>query len=323
MNKYFNVSGDCKPALHYMVNIHSKLTEIKKMTDRGEYFTINRARQYGKTTTLRALEQFLKDDYLVISLDFQMMSHTDFQSEQAFAAAFSDELLDCIQDIPQEIRQKLILFTDNSKSSITLSGLFRVLSRWCAQSPKPVVLIIDEADSFTNNQVFIDFLSQLRGYYISKDRRPAFHSVILASVYNIKNIRQRFRTDEEHRDNSPWNIAADFLVDMSFSAKEIAGMLEDYEHDHHTDMDIEKISGLLYAYTSGYPFLVSRLCKRMDERVSAAAGSLSSAWTKEGFLTTVRILLAESNTLFDSLIHKLREYPELDKMLRSLLFAGK
>lgn len=35
------------------------------------------------------------------------------------------------------------------------------------------------------------------------------------------------------------------------------------------------------------------------------------------------MLLAESNTLFESLIHKLREYPELDKMLRSLLFAGK
>lgn len=96
MNKYFNVNSDCKPALHYMVNIHSKLTEIKKMTDHGEYFTINRARQYRKTTTLRALEQFLKDDYLVISLDFQMMSHTDFQSEQAFTAAFSNELLDCI-----------------------------------------------------------------------------------------------------------------------------------------------------------------------------------------------------------------------------------
>ena len=40
------------------------------MVENVQYFTINRARQYGKTTTLRALEVFLDDDYTVISLDF-------------------------------------------------------------------------------------------------------------------------------------------------------------------------------------------------------------------------------------------------------------
>lgn len=38
-----------------MVNIEDRLNEIKEMTDKGNYFVINRARQYGKTTTLRAL----------------------------------------------------------------------------------------------------------------------------------------------------------------------------------------------------------------------------------------------------------------------------
>ena len=55
MGRFFNVNGDCKPGRHYMVDIHPKLDEIKRMVDRGDYFTINRARQYGKTTTLRAL----------------------------------------------------------------------------------------------------------------------------------------------------------------------------------------------------------------------------------------------------------------------------
>lgn len=102
-------------------------------------------------------------------------------------------------------------------------------------------------------------------------------------------------------ENSPWNIAADFLVDMSFSAGAIVGMLEDYERDHHTDMDIEQMSGLLYEYTSGYPFFVSRLCKLMDERIAIQDGATGFAWTKEGFLEAVRLLLAEPNTLFDSL----------------------
>lgn len=58
MGKIFNVSSDCKPGLHYMVDIGERLKQIKEMIDKGQYFTINRARQYGKTTTLHALERF-------------------------------------------------------------------------------------------------------------------------------------------------------------------------------------------------------------------------------------------------------------------------
>ncbi len=323
MGRFFNVNGDCRPELHYMTNIQPKLHAIKEMVDRGEYFTINRARQYGKTTTLRALTRFLAEDYLVIRMDFQMMSHANFKSESAFTAAFSGELLELVTEIPQNILENLVSFTKDTGHSVSLPSLFRILSQWCGQSEKPIVLIIDVVDSAANNQVFMDFLALLRGYYMNRDIKPAFHSVILAGVYDIKNIKLRFGTNEEHKNNSPWNIAADFLIDMSLSAEEISGMLEDYEHDHHTGMKVEEISGLLYAYTSGYPFLVSRLCKLMDERVEGKFGLPHSAWTKEGFLAAVRILLAESNTLFDSLINKLRDYPELDRMLRDLLFTGK
>ena len=52
MAKIFNVNGACRPGQHYMVNLEPKLREIKAMVDAGEYFVINRARQYGKTTTL-------------------------------------------------------------------------------------------------------------------------------------------------------------------------------------------------------------------------------------------------------------------------------
>ena len=51
----FNVTADCRPELHYMVELHDRLTAISEMIDDGQYFAINRARQYGKTTLLRAL----------------------------------------------------------------------------------------------------------------------------------------------------------------------------------------------------------------------------------------------------------------------------
>ena len=52
MRKVFNTDGYCDPELHYMVDLSSRLNEIRSMVDAGQYFTVNRARQYGKTTIL-------------------------------------------------------------------------------------------------------------------------------------------------------------------------------------------------------------------------------------------------------------------------------
>ncbi len=328
MRKKFNVSADCKPQLHYMVDLSDRLEKIKAMIDAGEYFTVNRARQYGKTTTLKALERFLENDYLVVALDFQMVSYSDFEKEESFVEAFSGEILDVMEgcsEIAPEIRSELETYADGTAGRKTLSSLFRCLSRWCRQSSKKIVLIIDEVDSASNNQVFLDFLAQLRGYYINRDRKPTFQSVILAGVYDVKNLKRKMAVDGEEKMNSPWNIAADFLIDMSFSVRDIAGMLCDYEDDCGTEMNIFEMAQMIYSYTDGYPFLVSRLCKLIDERISGNVkfSDKSSAWTKEGLLEAVNILLHERNTLFDSLIGKIEAYPELKEMIHSLLFQGR
>ena len=327
MAKTFNITADCKPALHYMVDISGRLEQIKRMIDAGQYFTINRARQYGKTTTLRALAKYLVRDYVVISLDFQLMSHKDFEEEGIFVKAFSEAVLrkaGAENAVPAEIRSELQNLIGNVQEA-ALARLFEILSSWCEISEKPIVLIIDEVDSASNNQVFLDFLSQLRGYYIDRDVTPAFQSVILAGVYDIKNIKRKIRSDGEHKNNSPWNIAAKFRVDMSFSRKDIAGMLEEYEQDYRTGMNIADMAELLYEYTSGYPYLVSWLCKCIDEEIAGSTDfpDRESAWTKAGFLEAEKILLSEKNTLFESLVNKLTDYPELKNVLYELLFTGK
>ena len=141
----------------------------------------------------------------------------------------------------------------------------------------------------------------------------------------MKNIKQRLRPDGEHRVNSPWNIAADFLLDMNFSVKDISGMLAEYESDYQTGMDIKEIAQFIYDYTSGYPFLVSRICKLMDERITGSEGYFDRklVWTKEGVLEAVKILLIEKNTLFESITGKLADYPRLRELVYSLLFTGR
>lgn len=328
MSKIFNTSAVCRPEIHYMVDLNDRLEQIKKMVDRGDYFTINRARQYGKTTMLRALGSFLAENYVVVSLDFQMMSQSDFEKESSFSEAFAREVLEEISNIEEvsvEIITRLQRLADGKEGKGRLAELFQCLNAWCGQSKKPIVMLIDEVDSAQNNQVFLDFLAQLRGAYINRDKRPAFQSVILAGVYDVKNIKQRLRPDGEHRVNSPWNIAADFLLDMNFSVKDISGMLAEYESDYQTGMDIKEIAQFIYDYTSGYPFLVSRICKLMDERITGSEGYFDRklVWTKEGVLEAVKILLIEKNTLFESITGKLADYPRLRELVYSLLFTGR
>ena len=59
VSKIFNTEAVCIPEKHYMVDISRRLEKIKVFIDREQYFTMNRARQYGKTTTLRALRRYL------------------------------------------------------------------------------------------------------------------------------------------------------------------------------------------------------------------------------------------------------------------------
>lgn len=314
MRRRFNVTGSCNPQEHYMVNLDSRLKEIKYMIDNGMYFTINRGRQYGKTTILEALESYLADSYTAINLDFQFLSSEDFETESNFTSSFTRELCEILKsktDVSESVVQSFELLQD--KENLKLGELFRQLSQWCRDSEKPIVLMIDEVDHASNNQIFLDFLAQLRGYFLKRSRKPTFRSVILAGVHDVRNLRQKLRPDSEHRHNSPWNIAVSFDVDMSFSAHDIAGMLLEYEKDNQTGMDIKKMSELIYDYTSGYPVLVSGICRCLDEKIRPE----TNAWTKEGFLEAIRMILLEKSSLFESLINKLED----DKVLRNLVYG--
>jgi hypothetical protein len=313
MGKEFNVTGACDHRRHYMVDITKQLEEIKRFIDKGAYFTINRARQYGKTTTLTALQTYISEWYTVVYMDFQFMSDAVFETESSFVMAFADEL-GYDASIPREIMEELQAIVHGNVPNVNLRVLFKILSGWCGVSKKPIVLIIDEVDSATNNQVFLDFLAQLRGYYLHREKRATFQSVILAGVYDVKNIKRKIRSDSESKFNSPWNIAADFDVEMSLSKDGIAGMLMEYENDHGTGMDVSCIAGWIYDYTAGYPFLVSRICQLMDKKVKV--------WTKEGFLEAVKMLLTEKNALFESLMGKIEDDPHLKEVVYAILFAG-
>ena len=318
--KKFNVTGVCVTSKDYMVDISGKLKKIMKLVDDGSYFTINRARQYGKTTTLSQLQKTLPKEYICARISFQGVGDKGFESEEAFCKMFLGLVCDSLQfsSVKEEYREE---WEDDSVTDFTM--LKRHITKMC--KGKKVVLMIDEVDKTSHNRVFLHFIGMLREKFLlyREDMDYTFHSVILAGVYDIKNIKLKMINEgvyipaetENKIYNSPWNIAVDFEIDMSFNPVEISTMLNEYESEHNTGMDISAISEEIYKYTNGYPFLVSRICQHIDTK-------LNKDWTINGVIESIKIILSEKNTLFDDLFKNLENNEDLYNLIYNILITG-
>lgn len=328
MGKQFNAEGVCFAKEHYMVNLDSRIMEIRKLIADGKYFTINRARQYGKTTTLSMLKESLDDEYVVFSISFEGIGDKAYQDEDNFCRLFCGLLYDAIYynevtGLSEEIEAACKQISEDRSKAVDFREVSNFITRMCQETKKPVILIIDEVDQASDRKIFLDFLGMLRAKYLKRNSRPTFGSAILASVYDIKNLKQKIRTEEKHQYNSPWNIAADFNIDMSFSKEDIMGMLSEYEKDYQWGINLDMVAELIFDFTSGYPYLVSRICKILDERlIQNDKWDAKQAWGREGILEAVKILVKESSTLFDDIRKKLDDFPSLRNILEEILFKG-
>ena len=311
MKKRFNVTGTCIP---------EKLKNIFELIYEEEYFIINRPRQYGKTTTLYMLERLLdkSSEYLVVSISFEGIGDLIFEDEKIFLREF----LQIMSDSLLLNHGELSYFLEQQKESIeNFSDLSRAITKFVIKTGKKVVLMIDEVDKSSNNQLFLSFLGVLRNKYLLRNvgKDKTFHSVILAGVHDVKSLKLKIRPDEEHKYNSPWNIASDFDVDMSFSIEEISTMLDDYIQNKVVNLDKTYFSERLYFYTSVYPFLVSKLCKIIDEKIIQKN---DLKWEKDYIDIAVKELLKESNTNFDSLIKNIENNKDLKELVKKIILDG-
>ena len=98
MPKRFCITGTCIPEKNYMVDISDRIDRIiQDYIENGKYFTINRARQYGKTTTLYLLERRLQRDYIVLSLSFEAADEY-FHSLETLAEGLVLDIEECLQN---------------------------------------------------------------------------------------------------------------------------------------------------------------------------------------------------------------------------------
>jgi AAA-like domain len=315
MEKEFNVTGACFSNQHYMADTSAKFKAITRLVEQGKYFTINRPRQYGKTTMLFRLANALKQtgEYVVFRISFEGVGDTVFENESTLTQMFFRRLAKYMQNHDKNLAAYI------QAASLHLDGmgtLSQAITDLVIYSGKKVVVFIDEVDKSSNNQLFISFLGMLRDKYLERLEEPTFHSVVLTGIHDVKSLKLKLRPEDEKKFNSPWNIAADFKVDMNLQPTEIVPMLEEYAQDREVVVDAMAVAERLFYYTSGYPFLVSKLCKIFDEELLAE--KVEMTWTTHDVDVAARQLIKETNTNFDELSKNLDNNPDLYQLTQSI-----
>lgn len=316
--KTFNTTGHCVHGKHYMADTGKKINEILQLIISGKYFVINRPRQYGKTTSLYLVRNILreKQDYYPIFISFEGIGADAYLNEKKFFDSFTDQILDVFE---RSHRQDIVRFIENSPEIVSFSKLGRWMTRLIQKINKKVILIIDEVDRSSNNQLFMDFLSLLRKKYLAalSDEDQTFYSVVLSGVHDVKSLKIKINNDANlhSHNNSPWNIAVDFLLDLSLTSEEIANMLADYASEQNLNIDTQAIGERLYYFTSGYPFLVSKICQMTD----TLRNEKKINWTVESVNIAVSRILKLNNTNFESLIKNLQNNNDLYNLIFEML----
>ena len=322
MKKVFNTIGWCHPEKHFMADVSKKLEQIIQMVEVGAYFTINRPHQYGKTSMLETLTRQLNQskEWLVFNITFEGLEQEVFENAQLFSSIFLEmmefQMIETNED-------KLALFLNQQASKVRiLRDLSKAITALAHISNRKMVLLIDEVDSSSNHELFLKFLGMLRSKYLKRHLKTekTFHSVVLVGVHDIKTLKLKIRPNTIHIPyNSPWNIAANFEVDMNLKVAEIVPMLKEYATERKVQLNAQQCAEKLFYYTSGYPFLVSALCKILDEKILPI--HQKNNWTIQDIDQAARLLITNKrgNTNFDHLIKNLENYPELYQLVFDIL----
>lgn len=99
------------------------------------------------------LEQRLKSDYLVISLSFEAVDEY-FTSLGTLAEGLMMDIAECLKN--QNASETIIEeWNEPLSDKFPLRSLGMKITRLCKASNKKVVLMIDEVDKSSDNQIFL------------------------------------------------------------------------------------------------------------------------------------------------------------------------
>ncbi len=298
--RFFNVTGSCDPARHYMIPAERRLPGVQELVDKGAYFVVHAPRQMGKTTAMKALSLRLTSEGHYAALRFSCQNAQVFPDDVGAAErAVWDAIVDAASDtLSADLRPPPMI------EASTGSFLQAQIKHWAKVCPRKLVLIFDEIDAVAGPSLK-SILSQLRTGF---DSRPAAFpwSVVLCGMRDVRDYKAASGGDPTRLGtSSPFNIKEKSLRIASFTEADIRELYA--QHTADTGQAFTP-KALLRAWelTQGQPWLVNALAREVIEEMKIAPPTpIRSAHFNRA---KERLILARATHL-DSLLARLREKP--------------
>ena len=304
--RFFNTEGPVRAHLHYHINPLERvdLDEMLRLVREQRYFVLHAPRQTGKTSTLLALREALNAEGLYrcvyVNVEVGQAAREDTaRSMRAILGEFARRARTTLGDETLDDLWPSILERVGPDAA-----LGEVLSRWCAASPKPLVLLIDEVDSLVGDTL-LSVLRQLRaGYDLRPEHFP--HSVVLCGLRDVRDYRIHSKAAGGLvLGGSAFNIKSKSLRLGDFTESELRTLLA--QHTAETGQVFEdRAASLIWSRTAGQPWLVNALCREACFE-SARGRDRSRPVVVLDVLDAQESLILRRDTHIDDLANKLAE----------------
>jgi hypothetical protein len=304
MLPFFNTSGPCIPGEHYMLPPERRLHDVLALIEARRFFTLHAGQKTGKTTSAMWLEQHLNATgrWFAVWVDLEAARETpDVGEAMAVILALLERKLALRH--PQQPRPK----ADERAAMLATpkTAVLTYLTRLAELSPRPLVLLLDEADGLVG-EAMVSFLTQLRQGYIERSQLPFPASVVLVGQRQVRDYALR---DEDRRTltwlgtTSPFNITAEATTLEAFSAAEVGELLAQHTAATGQRFSPEAVARI-WDLGRGHPWLTNALADQIVRRdVPDRAVEVTVAHVEVAKET----IILERRTHIDSLVARLRE----------------
>ena len=186
----FNTEGPVRPDLHYCIPPLARLDDVDRVLGLVRdlrYFVLHAPRQTGKTSALLALRDLLNGG---AAGDLHCV-YVNVEPAQAQREDVTSAMQVIVRQVASRARASGDGFLYEAWPGIFATfgdgALQEALSRWAEESPKPLVVLIDEIDTLVGDTL-VSVLRQLRAGY---DQRPERYpqSVVLCGVRDVRDVR--------------------------------------------------------------------------------------------------------------------------------------
>jgi len=285
----FNIFGPVYPHIHYHIDRTEVKGHIREKIEKGRYFTLNAARQTGKTTIFReVIAELEKDgDYFGILLSFETMRNV--QKDRFYEVLGKILSRRNLSKLEKFANGKELPEPDNLRDQ---SGFMSWLREVGTIINRRGLLIIDEFDAI-GSELAEPMLGAFRDMYLNRHETDEYvlQSIILVGVRNIPALLSGTQ--------SPFNIADQYEVPY-FSLAETKNLLS--QHTEETGQPFaQKTVDALYHESQGQPFLVNRLAQILTlDVVPDSTEAIEPLHMEQAMMD----LMAENNTHFASITSK-------------------